>query len=540
MSYQVFATKWRPWTLDDIVGQEPIRQALSHALHTQTLHHAYLFTGTRGIGKTTFARNFAKCLSCELGISEKPCNKCKACIGIEQGNFTDLIEIDAASKTRVEDTRELLENVPYLPSVGRFKIYLIDEVHMLSQHSFNALLKTLEEPPPYVKFLLATTEPQKLPPTILSRCLQFHLQPFSSEHIVSYLQSILQKEQINYEVEALQAISQAAGGSLRDALSLVEQTIAHGQGRVSKLAAEEMLGVCSPQTLFDLLEALLEANAHKMLAISQLLIKAQVDFHRVLSDFITLFFHVAILQKIGETARHEIANQKKLLSIATTISPEEVQLYYQIGLQGLQELKWAPTTHIGFEMTLLRMLSFQKAAVVSDEPTSCETESKAESGFITTNEQPPAAGLALAPAIDVAVVPEALKVAVVPQEEEKWHQIVLNLQLNPLELEIAKQCIVQEWSDEKVILQIDVAQKPLLNKRQQQRIEAALSKYVGKNIRLHIVFDDKMLLNTPAKLEACHTQQKHEAAVLAMQQDIHLQALLTRFEASIEKIIVNE
>jgi len=363
MSYQVLARKWRPRTFAEMAGQEHVLQALINALDNDRLHHAYLFTGTRGVGKTTIARILAKCLNCEEGVSSVPCGKCSACTDIADGRFIDLIEVDAASRTKVrfidlievdaasrtkvEDTRELLDNVQYMPSHGRFKVYLIDEVHMLSTHSFNALLKTLEEPPAHVKFLLATTDPQKLPVTILSRCLQFNLSP---ERIVEHLKFVLGEEKVPCEEAALWALARAADGSMRDALSLTDQAIAHGGGKLSETELSTMLGSIDRSWIIAICQALAERDSSQVLAQVALLAEHAPDFAAALSEMLSVWHRVAIAQVVPEAADNSLGDQQMITALATSLSREEVQLYYQICLLGKRDLALAADPRSGFEM----------------------------------------------------------------------------------------------------------------------------------------------------------------------------------------------
>ncbi|MCX4029202.1 DNA polymerase III subunit gamma/tau [Endozoicomonas sp. SM1973] len=359
MSYQVLARKWRPKTFKAMVGQNHVLQALINALDHGRLHHAYLFTGTRGVGKTTIARILAKCLNCETGISSEPCGQCSACQEIDQGRFVDLLEVDAASRTKVEDTRELLDNVQYAPTRGRFKVYLIDEVHMLSAHSFNALLKTLEEPPPHVKFLLATTDPQKLPITILSRCLQFGLKNMPPERIVDYLTTVLEAEQVGYESTALWQIGRAADGSMRDALSLTDQAIAFGNGQVTEDKVAAMLGTIDQRQVYRVVAALASQQPVAVLAAVAHLAEFAPDYASVLADMLSVLHRVALAQMVPDAVDNSQGDQQQVLALATAMTAEDVQLFYQIGLQGRQDLAIAPDPRSGFEMVLLRMLAFR-------------------------------------------------------------------------------------------------------------------------------------------------------------------------------------
>ncbi len=361
MSYQVLARKWRPRSFREMVGQTHVLKALINALDNQRLHHAYLFTGTRGVGKTTIARIIAKCLNCETGITSTPCGECSVCREIDEGRFVDLIEIDAASRTKVEDTRELLDNVQYAPSRGRFKVYLIDEVHMLSTHSFNALLKTLEEPPPYVKFILATTDPQKLPATILSRCLQFSLKNMTPERVVEHLSHVLGVENVPFEDDALWLLGRAADGSMRDAMSLTDQAIAFGEGKVLAADVRAMLGTLDHGQVYGVLEALLEGDARGVLEAVRHLAEQGPDWNGVLAEMLNVLHRVAIAQALPEAVDNGQGDRDRVLALAQALPAEDVQFYYQMGLIGRRDLPLAPELRGGFEMVLLRMLAFRPA-----------------------------------------------------------------------------------------------------------------------------------------------------------------------------------
>ena len=358
MSYQVLARKWRPGDFSQVAGQEHVLKTLINALDNQRLHHAYLFTGARGTGKTTLARILAKCFNCERGVSSTPCSECGACREISEGRFIDLYEIDAASRTKVEDTRELLESVQFAPARARFKIYLIDEVHMLSTHSFNALLKTLEEPPEHVKFLFATTDPQKLPVTILSRCLQFNLKNLSPKIIVKYLGPVMNQEQMAYEEDALWQIAAAAGGSMRDALTLVDQAISYCQGKINSEAIVEMLGIPPQRQVFELLRAMASADLRQVLEITGNLAGQIPDYAHTLDSLLSTLHRLAIAQAFPEAVDNNLGDRQEILELAGKFSAEDLQLYYQIGNKGREELALPGDMRAAFEMLLLRMLVF--------------------------------------------------------------------------------------------------------------------------------------------------------------------------------------
>ena len=380
MSYQVLARKWRPHSFGEMVGQEHVLRALINALDQQRLHHAYLFTGTRGVGKTTVARILAKCLNCETGITSQPCGQCSACREIDEGRFVDLIEVDAASRTGVDDIRELLDNVQYAPARGRFKVYLIDEVHMLSKPAFNALLKPLEEPPEHVKFLLATTDPQKLPVTILSRCLQFALKGLSAERIKGHLQHVLSAESIAYEEDALWQLGKAADGSMRDALSLTDQAIAFGNGRVFADDVRAMLGSLDTEQVYALVQGLQEGDAGRLLAVVVDLAEHAPDWQGVLGEMLELLHRLAIAQVVPDALDNGQGDRDKLLQLARSLPAEDVQFYYQMGLIGRRDLPLAPEPRSGFEMVLLRMLAFRPADQQGPAPTPEPVEATAAPG----------------------------------------------------------------------------------------------------------------------------------------------------------------
>lgn len=415
MSYQVLARKWRPRSFREMVGQTHVLKALINALDNQRLHHAYLFTGTRGVGKTTIARIIAKCLNCETGVSSTPCGQCSVCREIDEGRFVDLIEVDAASRTKVEDTRELLDNVQYAPSRGRYKVYLIDEVHMLSSHSFNALLKTLEEPPPHVKFLLATTDPQKLPVTILSRCLQFSLKNMPPERVVEHLTHVLGVENVPFEEDALWLLGRAADGSMRDAMSLTDQAIAFGEGKVLAADVRAMLGTLDHGQVYGVLQALLEGDARALLEAVRHLAEQGPDWSGVLAEMLNVLHRVAIAQALPEAVDNGQGDRDRVLALAQALPAEDVQFYYQMGLIGRRDLPLAPDPRSGFEMVLLRMLAFRPADTgdaprtslknLGISPATADSKPAAVAGTAAPGVSPVSAPAPVAPAAAVAPAP---------------------------------------------------------------------------------------------------------------------------------------
>ena len=416
MSYQVLARKWRPRTFEDMVGQEHVLQALVHALEHQRLHHAYLFTGTRGVGKTTIGRLLARCLNCETGITPNPCGECDSCKEILEGRFVDLIEIDAASRTGVDDMRELTDNVQYAPSRGRFKVYLIDEVHMLTNQSFNAFLKTLEEPPEHVKFLLATTDPQKLPVTVLSRCLQFNLKRMTPEHIVGHLKHVLTEETIPFEEPALWLLARAADGSMRDALSLTDQAIAFGNENLSASDVSNMLGTIDQRDIERIVSTLVERDGPGLLAEISRISEFAPDYGVILADLLSLFHRVTMEQVVPGSADNALGDAAQVQALARQLSAEDAQLFYQTALIGRKDLAVTPDARMGFEMTMLRMLAFRPGADRREPPavTSGNTEN---TGRAEPEPDPGPGPGPVSPPVEERPQPEQPPVAPSPQPE---------------------------------------------------------------------------------------------------------------------------
>ena len=505
IGYQVLARKWRPRRFEDVIGQSPIVRTLSNALNQQRLHQAYLLTGPSGVGKTSIARILVKCFNCEKGISANPCHQCAACQAIDDGHFPDLYEIDAASRTKVEDTRELLENVPYAPAQGRFKVYLIDEVHMLSNHSFNALLKTLEEPPAHVLFLLATTDYQKLPVTVLSRCLQFHLNLLSPQEIAPALQAILQQENIPHEMEAVVRLSEAAEGSLRDALSLLDQCIAYGNGHITENDVKALLGTIEPTLLFTLLEALYAQKGDEVMRSVSLLASQGVQWPRVLADLLALLHQIAVLQIVPDAPL--LTHQEPLRRLARQFHPEDVQLFYQIGLSGQRDLPFAPTAQMGIEMTLLRMLAFYP------------TSSAAATDALVTHT--PQKTDELTP---ITMTSPALN----------WHELIPQLNLSGAALALASQCSLKEITDTHMLLLLNPKQKPLLQPKQIQRINEALNHYWQRTVSVRVVLGEHEE-NTPATIAQHNQQERQLRAEKTIMGNQRVQQMIEAFDATVIK-----
>ncbi len=536
MSYQVLARKWRPRNFEQMVGQTHVLRGLINALDQDRLHHAYLFTGTRGVGKTTLARILAKCLNCETGVSAKPCGECSACQEIDEGRFIDLIEVDAASRTKVEDTRELLDNVQYAPTRGRYKVYLVDEVHMLSGHSFNALLKTLEEPPPHVKFLLATTDPQKLPITILSRCLQFNLKRMSLQMIAGHLQEILQKEQIPAEESALAELARAADGSMRDALSLLDQAIAFGDGEVRATEVGDMLGSVPREHLYALLSSLVSADAAGVMQSVARLAEQAVDFEGVLADIISLLHRVALAQTMPQTADSSNEDPNLIKQLAGQLTPEAVQLYYQVALIGRRDLPLAPDTKSGFEMVLLRMLSFQVLEQPSQKPVPVSGGAASvgqQAGRRDVEKQQPQVSVQNTAAKDVDTVPAIVdECAAVNISATDWPQLVKNLDLKGVALALANNCSFRSYEEGVLSLVLDKQHEQMRTRNAEQKLEKAFSEYTGASVSLRMEIATHQA-ETPYQVADRTQDERQRAAEQAIESDDMVQALKDSFGAKI-------
>jgi DNA polymerase III subunit gamma/tau len=528
MGYQVLARKWRPQCFDQLVGQTHVVKALVNSLNKNRLHHAYLFTGTRGVGKTTIARLLAKALNCEQGISATPCLQCTSCRAIEQNRFVDLLEIDGASRTRVEDTREILENVQYTPTQGRFKIYLIDEVHMLSNHSFNALLKTLEEPPEHIKFILATTDPQKLPITVLSRCLQFSLKNLYAEQIETHLAHILSEEQINSEQPALQLIAKSADGSMRDGLSLLDQAIAYCDDSLKESGVRDMLGFTMHDFAIELLHALIAQDADKILAINQELLISGANHYHILDELLSYLHRLSVLQHLGTKP---LDDESKLTEIAKQLSKEDTQLFYQIGIMGRGDISLAPTPAIGFDMVLLRMLAFQPVTDAAKPLTLDDTPPA------LTNQSTKAMPTEISPKAPSDTKPSALgkKTNVESGEEKNWTKILNQLKLNGIAQSVAQHAVLKEKTNNLMIFTIEQGHQSMLTPSVITRIESALSEYYQQKTK--VSFESAAShIESPARMKQGLDKKRHTDAHQSIENDKVAQEITLRFDGK----LVNE
>jgi DNA polymerase-3 subunit gamma/tau len=553
MSYKVLALRWRPRTFAELVGQEHVVRALVNSLEGQRLHHAYLFAGTRGVGKTTIARILAKALNCTKdGVTAEPCGECSACKGIDEGRFVDLIEVDAASRTKVDDTRELLDNVQYAPSQGRYKVYLIDEVHMLSNHSFNALLKTLEEPPPHVKFLFATTDPQKLPVTVLSRCLQFNLKRLPQELIVQQLQKITKAEEVTFEQGALDKLARAADGSMRDGLSLLDQAIAYCGGKLEQTAIEAMLGTVDRSHGLAILGALSTQDGGALLEEVARLAEFAPDYAAILDDLMGLLQRIAVLQLVGaESLEPEDADA--LAELSESMSPEDVQLYYQIALQGRRDLPVVGDPRSGLEMVLLRMLAFRPAQE-SEAPANGKRRGgePAKPGPSPTDKpglvNKPSAGTSqssTSPSLDVAAIPQttpepvpepipkpAQAATAEPVGEVDWFTLVPKLDLRGPGRQLAEHAELAAIDGNGVRLKLMAGKENLNTNGVRRRLEGAIGQALGRSIRLTV--DEACGQDTPAARRLAAEDQRMREARTAIETDPNVKALQDTFGAVVE------
>jgi len=530
MSYLVLARKWRPRSFDELVGQDHVRRALSNALDSGRIHHAFLFTGTRGVGKTTIARIFAKSLNCERGVSSKPCGECGACKDIDAGRFVDLLEVDAASRTKVDDTRELLDNVQYAPARGRCKVYLIDEVHMLSTHSFNALLKTLEEPPPHVKFLLATTDPQKLPVTVLSRCLQFHLRRLPLAQIQERLAVISQAENVEFEQAALRAIARSAEGSMRDALSLLDQVLAFGGGRALESEVRTLLGTLDRRHVEGILNALAAQDGAALMACVAQLDERAPDYDQALGELAAAIQRMALLQALPDLRGEDEEQDVLLAGLAARFTPEDLQLLYQVAIMARRDLDFAPDARGGFEMALLRMLAFRPESATRD----AETQSS------------PGVRRAPAPAASPSPGPRGAAVAPVPAAATKrrstnattaeggeWPAIVAALGLQGPAGQLAAHCVLVGRTGGTVKLRLDRSGEVFRRPQLEQKLAQALEQHFGEPIHLDIAVSDGEEV-TPARQQAQVADERQKAAEQAIEADANVRAMREIFGATVQ------
>lgn len=576
MSYQVLARKWRPKSFETLVGQDHVVRALTNALEQNRLHHAYLFTGTRGVGKTTLARILAKSLNCETGISASPCGVCTTCMEIDKGRFIDLIEVDAASNTQVDAMRDLLDGAQYAPTAGRFKVYIIDEVHMLSKSAFNAMLKTLEEPPAHVKFILATTDPQKVPVTVLSRCLQFNLRQMAGTSIIGHLQNILAQENIPYEGTALHLIARAADGSMRDALSLTDQAIAYGGQTVNESEVRAMLGAIDQSYLYQLLNALLANDGASLIAQAKVMEGRSLSFEAALNDLAQLLHQVAMAQTVPDSVADDLPEREALLSLAQKIQPETLQLYYQIALLGRRDIGLAPDEFAGFTMSLLRMLAFTpngngaqsdgntQKAPLKQASASLASASKpqismpaaqtsvpevqqqnitqqnitlqntaqqtAPAEYLTSNDATIEQTQTRPASTELALENNDAKTSASIQFNGNWRGLLEELKLG-LVRTLAQHCELVSYDENSISLSVPEAQKHLLLPNYQEKLGAAISQYFDKKIKLQ--FSIGGTGNTPAKQisqEKAHAQANAESAI---EEDSFVQSLITDFGAQI-------
>lgn len=540
MSYQVLARKWRPRSFSTLVGQEHVVRALTHALTEQRLHHAYLFTGTRGVGKTTLARILAKSLNCESGISATPCGQCSACQEIDAGRFVDLLEVDAATNTRVDEMRQLLENAVYAPTRGRFKVYVIDEVHMLSNSAFNAMLKTLEEPPEHVKFILATTDPQKIPVTVLSRCLQFNLKQMPPQAITGHLSHILEAESVPFEAPALALLARSANGSMRDALSLLDQAIAHGTGKVEESLVRDMLGTVDQDYLFTLLEAMAQGDVSAMLSVADLMTERSLSFDSALQDLAAMLTRLQVAQLAPAAIAEDTPDRSRLLALAGAIDAQTVQLAYQISVHGRHELPMAPDPHAGFVMTLLRLHAFAprqpgegpspgKALAA---PRAQAPAVKAAPYRISVPARAAEAPVVQPVATPAEMMPAAQVVAADSEAPGDWQSILDSLQLSGMARALAQHCELLKLGGEVVQLRLPPAHRHLIMKAAQDRLQQALGEYCGRPLQLQIEVAEVSTL-TPAAILQQEREERQDRAVAAIEQDPFVREVIDIFDATL-------
>ena len=527
------ARKWRPKNFAELVGQEHVVRAISNALTQNRLHHAYLLTGTRGVGKTTLARIIAKALNCETGITATPCGKCGACLEIDSGRFVDLIELDAASNTQVDNMRELLENAMYAPTSGRFKVYIIDEVHMLSRNAFNAMLKTLEEPPAHVKFILATTDPQKIPVTVLSRCLQFNLKQIPLVQIRGQLENVLGKEGVTFDIPALNLISRAAEGSMRDALSLLDQAIAHGAGKVEEASVREMLGAVDRGYLFSILNALTRGDGPALLAEADRMAARSLSLETALQDLATLLHRIALAQTVPDALAEDEPERDTLIALGGAFSAEDVQLLYQIAIHGRRDLGLAPDEFAGFTMTLMRMLAFVPLEQGGKLPAMPPVAKPAMTRPVAS----PAAGAAVTRAATQPQAPyEASKPAAgagpIDAELSDWRNLVGRIKVGGMARMLGDNCEFQSLQGDNIELVVPEAHKHLLEKAYTEKLQSALGDYFGRKLRLRITTGGGG--KTPAEIANHERQAKLAKAIESIDADPFVRDLVENFDARVK------
>jgi len=528
MSYQVLARKWRPVTFEQLVGQEHVSQALINGLDQGRLHHAFLFTGTRGVGKTTIARILAKCLNCETGVSSKPCGECSSCVDLDEGRFVDMIEIDAASRTGVDDTRELLASVQYTPTRGRYKVYIIDEVHMLSTSSFNALLKTLEEPPPHVKFVLATTDPQKIPVTILSRCLRFNLRRLLPDQIGDYLRQLVKTEGIETEPETIAVLSRAADGSMRDGLSLLDQAIAYGGGKLVMSDLEKMLGLVDHEHIASMLRALATADAENLLGIVEDLVSQSRDLETVLVNLAEVLHRVTLVQCVPDYRDSERSDWDAIVQLAELIPAEDAQLFYQIAIKGRAELGLAPDPRTGLEMTLMRMLAFRPAEAGAATPASAPAQQ-------TTSERGSPKGGTASPAPAAVKADAPVKTAAPPATEipSDWVKLLNELSLSGQARELARNVQLKSRTDDHWDFAIAPALRHLGSDNCVSRLKQAISERVGHPVNIRLVDEAREDLRTAAAIEEQKVRDNMSEAEKAINDDPTIKSLKEQMGAKL-------
>jgi DNA polymerase-3 subunit gamma/tau len=524
MSYQVLARKWRPRNFGSLVGQEHVVKALQHALKEQRLHHAYLFTGTRGVGKTTLARILAKCLNCETGITPEPCGKCGSCVEIDAGRFPDLIEIDAATNTGIDEMRALQDNAAYVPVRGRFKVFVIDEVHMLSKPAFNSMLKTLEEPPAHLKFILATTDPQKIPVTVLSRCLQFSLKQMPRPAIIGHLDKILKEEKIPFEPEALPPVARAAQGSMRDALSLLDQAIAHGGGKIAAAGVRDMLGAVDETYLLRVLESLAHGDGPALASIAEEMQARSLSFAAALQDLASLLLRVTLAQTVPAALEADYPERERVVALAGKLDPELVQLYYQIALQGRDDLPLAPDEHGGFLMTLLRMLVFK--------PGEARAHSPSVSGA------PAAAGRPNpAPVSPASANPTSARAS---SFDGNWPALAGQLPLVGNARELARNAELKRQDGRVFEFVLPKTKSYLAGETYREQLQSALGAHLGSPVQVKVAPGEVSAGGTAAAIENAEKGARRAEAAKAVQGDSFVQDLVNLFDGRVVDSTIRE